>query len=149
MCDRPCGCSARIDAEREIDPDGRAEKLRLADEFARDWRCPIAAGEQRFGALGDADEALTRETLDRIGRLTGCDLSDVRTCPVALTYDADVHRAMRAWKWREKGALQYVEPNPPAVLLAAVDEISEAVESCRLDVEKRRLKAMQDKARNG
>jgi len=148
----PCGCSLKHDAEREPDPDGRTEKQRIADEFARGWRCPIAMGEPSFGAVGPCDRDGGRgETIAAVERLTGADLSDVTTCPVVMAYRDDVHRAMRAWRWRRRGGIRNVEPNPPAALLDAVDEIDAGVEACKAEAERRAAQKMRDEmeARRG
>lgn len=133
----------RGDAERELDPDGRATKLRIAEEYARGWRCPIAAGPQAFGAVGPCDRSEGRgDTLDAVERLTGIDTSELTTCPVSVTYRTEVHRAMRAWKWRRRGGIRNVEPNPSMVLLDAVDEIDSGVDSCRAETMRRHAEKM-------
>jgi hypothetical protein len=118
----PCGCQLLRDAAREPDPTARStiEMDALVAQLA--WGCPKATGRAPDGAgLGPAQ----REAADRVATLTGFAGKD--TCPLWYASLPWVHRAARAYRWRESPLFGAIEPEPSAVLVDAVEQVENGV----------------------
>lgn len=87
------------------------------------WRCPGARHAMAPDAAALPPDA--REAHRAACELIGAPLPP--TCPrYALTLPA-VGRAVRAYAWREKGALASIEPDVPGPLADAIDAVGAGV----------------------
>lgn len=123
LADAPCGCELDDTAAPMTDERG-AKVLRADAVVARDaWRCPRAGGAIDPSALDEAH----CDALRKARALTGCDASDLRTCPGFYARTPQAHEVVKLLRWQKAGQLQLRCPHPTGVVVDALDEVSSAI----------------------
>ena len=130
LSDAPCGCDLEETAATMTDTRG-ADVLRAdAAIYRAAWRCPRAKG----GTIDpDALDDVHRAAITRVCALTGCDDTDVRTCPGHYARTPQAHEVVRLLRWQRAGQLQMRMPHPLGTVVDALDEAAQAVSAREAD----------------
>lgn len=122
-----------------------ADVLRAdADIHRAAWRCPRAKG----GAIDpDALDDAHRGAIAKACALTGCDDTDVRTCPGYYARTPQAHEVVRLLRWQRAGQLQMRMPHPLGTVVDALDEVSSSVSARERD-EMERMRREHEKGAN-
>lgn len=116
----PCGCDVIEKAASH--PDDRIRRALTKDgERARaGWRCPSAT-LPLAPALGEKQIA----AVEACERLVGGVLP--RQCPGLCVRTQDAHDVYHAHAWQKTGQLREFVPNPPKVLIDAINAYSQGI----------------------
>lgn len=142
LSDAPCGCDLADRAAAMADERGAAV-LRSDAAIARAaWRCPRAGGRIDPDALDAAHRAAIASTC----ALTGCDASDLRTCPGFYARTPEAHEAVKLLRWQRAGQLQMRMPHPSGAVVEALDAVAQSVSARERD-EMERIRREHEKER--
>jgi len=119
-----CGCAILDRSEREPDPQVAATQRERGERMRRVWCCPCGTREPPPESAEALPEA-AREALDAVEHVTGA--RGLTTCPLFYARLPWVAEAVRARRWAERGDLRTRYPDPPAVLLDAIDAVDAGI----------------------
>lgn len=124
-------------------------------EAQKKWGCHIG-GHKHLPVLSEGQ----KDALEAVGKLTGADCSECKTCPRSDLYFTDINgnrnelaydieKACKARTWRDKGQLQLINGSDPKnTLVEALDVLDEAFSRRELyDAKKREEKWEAEKKR--
>jgi hypothetical protein len=129
LADQTCGCELIQKSYREPDPEV-AEAIREAGETAaRCWNCPNLGHKPSRDKLTDEQ----KEAFVAVSRLTGVNTDEFETCPrsyynLNTEFGKDCERVINARKWRDKGQMQLIEPEPCSNMVEAIGLVDKGVE---------------------
>lgn len=141
MSDLPCGCELIGRAERSNEPEVAAQMREQGEARQANWRCPFGGHEPPANA--DELPGPAQETLEAVGTLTG--VKCLRTCPLYYARLPQVAEACKARRWAERGELRTLYPDPPGVLLEAIDLVDAGI-SARMADDMARTKSKRGKS---